>query len=194
MPPTSVHGGYKRDLRAKHRDKQKGTVRRLRGRSFAEHLTPIIGGSSLRRIVLALLPRASPGPTACPPSSFFPLRYVMRFPFPLLNTHQPPVIVLNFLQSYNYVGLRGVSPCCYVDPCSFLTCLACFVKYLSDLTPLLSRDLSNLEKSLLCYHNSTKQRFNEVLEIKKIILSFRQYINEAPKKIISQLQLFLRYK
>lgn len=50
-------------------------------------------------------------PTACPPSSFFPPRYVMRFPFPLLNTHQPPVIVLDFLQSYNYVRLRGIARC-----------------------------------------------------------------------------------
>jgi len=112
MPPTFIRR-IQRNLRAKHRDKQKSTVRRLRGRSFAEHLTPIIEGSSLRRIVLALLPHASPGPTACPPSSFFPLRNVMRFPFSLLNIHQPPVIVLDFLQSYNYVGLRGVPLRCY---------------------------------------------------------------------------------
>jgi hypothetical protein len=32
----------------------------------------------------------------------------MRFPFPLLNTHQPPVIVLDFLQTYNYVRLCGI--------------------------------------------------------------------------------------
>lgn len=57
-------------------------VRRLRGRSFVEHLTPIIGGSSLCRIVLALLPPVSlPVPTAVPSTVFLPAALCHALPF-----------------------------------------------------------------------------------------------------------------
>lgn len=184
MPLTSRR--IQRDLQAKHRDKQKGTVRRLRGRSFAEHLTPIIGGSSTESspFLLSRSSLASPGPTACPPPSFFPLRYVMRFPFPLLNTHQPPVIVLNFLQSYNYVGLRGVSHRCYILKSMFVFTLSCLVRkiFIGFDTIFFSRSVKSrkiITMSLSLFNEAEIQRS---VRNKKIILPSRQYIDEAQRR------------